>query len=602
MQYRLLLSAFLGCFYLVSGVAAQTSGWGYNPSGQLGNGNQTDQPTPTSIVAVSDAVGIGGGYLHTVFLKPNGTLVAAGLNSRGQVGNGTTTSPIVSPVPVLSLTNVIQASGGGAHSSALLADGTVWNWGNNEFGQIGNGTTTTSGCLCIATATQVSITDVIQIEAGYNHTLALKSDGTVWAWGLNDNGQLGDNSPTNRPSPVQVGASVPGFSNIIAVSAGDLHSIALKADGTVWVWGDNSSAQIGNGSTGPDQLNPVQNTTLTNVVQVTAGAYHNLALLKDGTVRVWGNNLEGEVGNGVTGATQPLPLQTLGIANVVEIEATGYTNYVRLQDGSVRAWGYNFYGSVGNGSTNTSGCFCQPTPVTTSVGANNPAISSGHFHAFRLNPAIAVSAGTNQSVQGDNLHFIFDNVTGAGSLSYSGIDPAAVSGSYTVPPGYLIQNQHPAYDITTTTSATGNIYVCIDNVNEYDPTQFGSLKILHGEGSSWVDRTVSSDFRRRQICARVTSLSPFVIAQGLAPTAGEVSISGRVLRGATGISRATVSVTDARGTVHMGRTNGFGYYRVEGLSVGPTYIITVSAKGFEFEPRTVSLKDDLVDIDFKPIE
>ena len=112
------------------------------------------------------------------------------------------------------------------------------------------------------------------------------------------------------------------------------------------------------------------------------------------------------------------------------------------------------------------------------------------------------------------MRLTFANVTGAGSVAYTAINPTSVAGSYSLPSGYTIQGTQPAYDVTTTATATGDIDVCIAGINEYSPTAFANLKILHGEGSAWVDRTISSDFSLRQICARVTTLSPFVIAQG----------------------------------------------------------------------------------------
>ncbi|HVE59197.1 MAG TPA: FG-GAP-like repeat-containing protein [Pyrinomonadaceae bacterium] len=507
-----LLTVYL---FSISDLQAQTRGWGFNSNGALGIGNAANQPAPQTVTTLPDATGAGIGIDHTLFLRANGTLAVAGLNEFGQFGSSTPASSNT-PVAVPGLANVVQASGGGFHSAALLADGTVWSWGYNLDGQIGNGTTNTTGCLCVSTPTQTTITGVVQIEAGAFHTLALKSDGTVWAWGANDNGQLGDGSTTARPTPVQVGSGVSGFTNIIAVSAGDGHSIALKSDGTVWVWGSNEYGQIGNGTASTsDQLTPVQNTTLSNVTQIAAGIYHNLALNSSGKVFVWGDNFYGQVGNGAANNTpQSTPVQNTTLDNVIEIETAGFTNYVRLRGGAVHAWGINDVGQIGNGTTNTTGCTCQSTPVQTSVAAGNTGIIGGWFHAFALKPNFSVSTGTSQIFRGDNVRLTFAEITGAGNVAYTAIDPASVAGSYTLPSGYTIQGNQPAYDVTATATSTGNIDVCIAGINEFNPAAFPSLKVLHGEGSAWVDRTISSDFSRRQICARVNTLSPFVIAQG----------------------------------------------------------------------------------------
>ena len=603
-HFFLTLIALLLCLSAIINTSAQTRGWGFNETGALGVGNSSNHPTPQTVTGVPDATGISGGIDHSLFLRGDGTLAVAGRNDFGQFGSAAPADSNL-PLPVPLLTNVVSAQAGGFYSVTLLADGTVWTWGYNGEGQIGNGTTTNAGCFCIPTPTQTIITDVVQIEAGSFHTLALKSNGTVWAWGLNDDGELGDNSAINRSTPVQVGASVLGFTNIIAIAAGDNHSMALKSDGTVWVWGSNEFAQIGNGTaSGVDQLVPVQNTTLSNITQIAAGVFHSMAQDKTGKVFVWGDNFYGQVGNGAASDTpQTTPVQTATLSGVIEIDTAGFTNYARLADGSVRAWGANDGGEIGNGTTNPSGCQCQPTPVQSSVGTGNTQAAAGWFHAFALKPVATIGVGANQSVRGDNVRMTFANVTGAGTVAYTAVSAAAVAGNYTVPIGYTIQTNQPAYEVTTTATATGDIDVCIVGINEYSPTAFGNLRILHGEGVNWVNRTISSNLSRRQICARVTtSLTTFVIATAPAATAANVSVSGRVTSGKKAVNKAVVSVTDATGTVRTTKTGAFGYYQIEGLPAGQTYVITVSAKQYEFAPRVVVLNEDLANFDFAAIE
>lgn len=590
------------CLFSVSGLRAQTRGWGYNLNGALGIGSAANQPSPQDVTLLPDATGAGIGIEHSLFLRPDGTLAVAGLNDFGQFGAVNPGSSSV-PLAVPGLANVVQASGGGFHSAARLADGTVWVWGYNNDGQIGNGTTNTTGCFCVETPTQALISDVVQIEAGAFHTLALKSNGTVWAWGWNDSGQIGNGTETDQTVPVQVGVGVLGFNNIIAVSAGDNHSMALKADGTVWIWGSNEYGQIGNGTVSTtNQLVPVQNTTLSNITQISAGIFHNLALNKSARVFIWGDNFNGQVGNGASGGEQTTPVQNASLSNVIEIEATGFTNYARLRGGSVYAWGLNDVGEVGNGTTNPSGCQCQPTPVQTSIGTGNTGIVGGWFHALSFQPVISLSPATNQSVRGDNLRLTFADVTSAGNLSYVAVDPAAIAGSYNLPLGYTIQDNQPAYDVTTTATTAGDIDVCVTGINEFSQTAFAGLKILHGEGANWVDRTNSASFINRQICARVTSLSPFVIATGPAATAANVSVSGRIVSGKSGIARAMVAVTDAEGNIRTARTNSFGNYKFENLPAGATYIFNVTAKGFEFAPQVVTLSEAVENLDFAATE
>lgn len=594
-QFFLFLIALL-C--LVSSAQAQNNRvWGRNSSGQLGIGTVTyEQPSPLNFTAVTDVTGISGGNYHTLFLRANGTVAVAGYNSKGQLGIGNYTSQST-PVAVPGLTNVIQVSGGGEFSVVLLADGTVRAWGLNQHGQLGIGSFETSGCLCRETPVVTVITDVVQIDSGFRHVLALKADGTVWAWGSNDYGTLGDGTNILRRLPVQV----TGLTGIIAVSAGDTHSMALKSDGTVYVWGYNDYGQIGNGSSNQNLfLTPTLNTTLSNVVQISAGAYHNLALLKDGSVRVWGNNWAGQVGNGTAGSIQLTPASPNGIANVIEIDTGGgTTNYVRLRDGSIRAWGASGSGEIGDGTTTTTICYCQPLPQTVSVGANNADIAAGYSNAFSLKPQIAVFAGTNQFLRGDNLRMMFSNIIGAGNVSYTGIDPSVVAGSYILPGGYVIQNNQPAYDITATATYSGDVDVCIEGVNENDQTAFNKLRILHGEGSNWVNRTISRSFSQRLICAKVSSFSPFVVAENLNPTTS-VTVGGRVRIGnGRGIGNARVTMTNIDGNTRTVLTNPFGYYRFANVPAVENYVFTVSAKRYTFsqpvQVRNITGETDNVD-------
>ncbi|HEY8560124.1 MAG TPA: VCBS repeat-containing protein, partial [Pyrinomonadaceae bacterium] len=177
-------------------------------------------------------------------------------------------------------------------------------------------------------------------------------------------------------------------------------------------------------------------------------------------------------------------------------------------------WGLNNVGQVGDGAASANACTCRAAPVQTAVGAGNAELGAGWFHAFALEPVAAVAAGANQVLYGDNLRFNFAQVTTAGSVAYTAISASAVAAGRTVPAGYTIQTNQPAYDVTTTAVAGGPIDVCIANLNEFSPTAFDALKILNGEGGAWVDRTQSANFMKREICARVSTLSQFVIATG----------------------------------------------------------------------------------------
>ena len=202
--------------------------------------------------------------------------------------------------------------------------------------------------LVISNMIYASVTP--QISTGEEHTLALKSDGTVWAWGSNDNGQLGDGTYTYRITPVQVGS----LSDIIAIACGGVldtkkgFSIALKSDGAVWAWGGNDNGQLGDG-TKIGKANPVQVNGLSDVIAVAGGGSHAAALKSDGTVWTWGYNSDGELGDG-TKTKRTTPVQVSGLSNIIAIACGGYHTVALKSDGTIWTWGYNGYGQLGDGT------------------------------------------------------------------------------------------------------------------------------------------------------------------------------------------------------------------------------------------------------------
>jgi alpha-tubulin suppressor-like RCC1 family protein len=592
-SFALVIFVLAECLLLSTNTQAQVLAWGINDFGQLGNGNMmTPQPLPLNI-GQPQITGINAGFNHTIALQANGTLLSWGNNNLGKLGNNSTIdSP--SPVPVQNLTGVVAVAAGEIHSLALKDDGTVWVWGSNSSGQLGDGTNDFNPHPLPVQVPVLS--NIIAISAHLNHSLALKADGTVWAWGANDFGQIGNNTVGGTVSPP---TQVMNLSNVIAIAAGFQHNAALKSDGTVWVWGRNAEGEIGNNTTTTTgcqcQPLPLQ-TTISGVSQITAGFFNTAAVKPNGDVFVWGSNNFGQIGNGTTGGNLPLPVQS-AVSNVIELKMRGYHIFARINDGSVRAWGYNGDGELGDGTTTNTGCLCQPSPVTTSVGTGNALVNSGYFYGFTAKPQFPTNAGLNQSLYGDKVTFNFDSVTSSGTTSYTAIDPTSTG--LTVPVGYTIQANQPAYNITTTAATSGNINVCLEVPNVFSPSQFALLKILHGEGGSLVDRTFSSTYIRRRICSRVTTLSPFVIALGPAPTAANVSIEGRVSNSnGAGISRALVSFTDGQGNLRTTRTNSFGHYSFDQVEVGQTYVFNISAKGYSFSSQIVTLKDELTELNF----
>jgi len=326
--------------------------WGNNNNGQLGDGSATSKNTPVQVSGLSGMTAVAAGSGHTVALKNDGTVWAWGNNSNGQLGDGSAASKNT-PVQVNGLSSMTAVAAGSGHTVAMKNDGTVWAWGNNSNGQLGDGSAASKN-----TPVQVSgLYSMTAVAAGSGHTVALKNDGTVWAWGNNSTGQLGNGNFTpSNPTPAQV-SGLSGMSSgvVIAVAAGYDHTVALKNDGTVWAWGNNATGQLGNGNITPSNT-PVQVSGLSGVTAVAAGFGHTVALKSDGTVRTWGNNTKGQLGNGLTNGTtidSAIPVVVSGMVGVTDI-AAGYEGSVVLKgafkgDGTVWAWGSNSNGQLGNG-------------------------------------------------------------------------------------------------------------------------------------------------------------------------------------------------------------------------------------------------------------
>ncbi|MDQ8734335.1 fibronectin type III domain-containing protein [Paenibacillus sp. LHD-38] len=318
---------------------------------------------------------VAGGTGHTLDLKQNGTVWAWGNNEYGQLGDGTTTDHHFTPVQVQGLDSVSEIAAGDSHSLALKSDGTVWAWGS------------VWGMGSKYSPVQVSdLSSVVAIASGHYHNLAVKSDGTVWAWGRNIYGELGDGSRTDRNTPVQV----QGLGSVVDVAAGHLHSLALKSDGTVWAWGINESGQNGvpGGLTfydGPYTTNyrhtPVQVEGLSSVVAIAAGYSHSLAVKSDGTVWAWGDNSSGELGDGST-TTRYTPVQVTNLGSVTDIAAGSSHTLALKSDGTVWTWGHNYSGQLGDGSTTSSSSPVQVSEldsvyaIATNDGSHSLAVKS----------------------------------------------------------------------------------------------------------------------------------------------------------------------------------------------------------------------------------
>jgi alpha-tubulin suppressor-like RCC1 family protein len=323
---------------------AKVSGW--NPNGQLGNGTTTGALTPIPVNGLSDIVAVASRDEFTLYLLNDGTIWATGSNGNGQFGNGTTTSSNTL-VQIPNLTGVTKIATGFYHSLFLKNDGTVWSCGRNFSGELGDGTQTQRTIPVQVT----SLTGVIDIAAGDNHSMFLLSDSTVWSCGDNQNGCLGlGASPLQIINPTQVTS----ISGVKSIAGGFRHSLFVKHDGTAWASGFNNEGQVGNG-TNVEAAIPVQVNNLSDIVSASAGQYHSLFLKNDGTAWGVGYNAMGQLGNGLN-VSQNIPTQVSGLEGVIKVSASGYYHSLFLKDDNTFwACGQNNVGQLGNsGATNSN--------------------------------------------------------------------------------------------------------------------------------------------------------------------------------------------------------------------------------------------------------
>jgi uncharacterized repeat protein (TIGR01451 family) len=316
-----------------------------------------------------DIIALASGGDHTVALRIDRTAWTWGRNANGQLGDGSWTNKNV-PTRVAMLRDIVSVAAGDAHSLAVRADGTVWAWGWNANGQLGNGTTTDQ-----PTPVQVKdpsdssgfLSGVIAVAAGERHSLALKANGAVWAWGYGANGQLGDGTWEWRPAPVHVKdpTDASGFlTGVKAIAAGSLHSIALKNDKTIWTWGSQAYMQLGRNSSSPPQNVAGQVAGMTEVKAIAGGWEHTVVLKENGIVWAAGRNLEGQLGDGTTIGSSLSPLK-LFVQVIDSTDPTGYLTGIDAigaddrhtvavkQNGSMYGWGWNYGGKLCDSITDT---------------------------------------------------------------------------------------------------------------------------------------------------------------------------------------------------------------------------------------------------------
>jgi alpha-tubulin suppressor-like RCC1 family protein len=338
--------------------------WGDNSYGQLGNNSTTDSLVPMhENKAATDWINISAGAFHACAIKTDGTLFCWGWNEYGQLGNNSTTD---NRVPVQESRTAIdwaEISAGYSHTCAIKNNGTLFCWGDNLYGKLGNNSTDNSS---LPVQESTASTDWLKLSVGGSQTCAIKTNGTLFCWGWNEHGELGDNSTTNSPVPVQESTAATDWANL---SAGYSHTCAIKTNGALFCWGRNESGQLGNNTTANSPA-PVQvSTAATDWASLSAGGGHTCAIKTDGTIFCWGDNSSGQLGNN-SFTDIHVPVQESTAATDWANLSAGCSHTCAIKtDGSLFCWGIGY--DEGKPYVNNATLQYGPVPVQVSTAATD---------------------------------------------------------------------------------------------------------------------------------------------------------------------------------------------------------------------------------------
>lgn len=369
---------------------------------------------------------VAGGFYHSAVLMSNGTVFTWGQNVQGQVGNATfAKSSTLKSFPSQALiTDVVQISIGDEETTtlALKKDGTAWIWG-----YLSSAVNSKDKAYQSYEPVQIpNLTGLTQVSAGLGFGIALKSDGTVWSWGTGSQGQLGDGTTPSGQIANYTPRQVSGLAGMKLVRACKAHALAIKSDGTVWAWGDNNIGQLGQDTRQADRSTAVQVVGISDATDLTCGPNFSAAVRSDGTVFVWGNNINYQYGNGTQADTPGYaPTQVPGLSGVKQIAGAQSTLLALKTDGSVWAWGTNNRGQTGTGKATTSDSNVKvPTQVSGLSGITHVARGYHHSLAVRNDGAVLAWGWNDNGQLGDNQ----PSEGNADLIRYTAVQPLGIGG------------------------------------------------------------------------------------------------------------------------------------------------------------------------------
>ncbi len=562
--------------------------WGGNSAGQLGNDSTTNVSVPglvdtTGVLATRTIVAVTAGASHSLVLCADGTLATFGSGFQGQLGNGSFLSVSSAPLAVIKASTplasrtVVAVAAGCNHNLALCSDGTMAAWGDNSEGELGDGTMTNRAVpVAVGSSGVLSGKTVTAVAAGGFHSLALGSDGTLYAWGSNQHSQLGSYVGLQSSAPVTVGGLLAG-KTVIAMAAGTDHSLALCSDGTLYAWGSNALGQLGTGSasTGDFGVSLVDTSGVLagkTVVAIAAGIDHSMALCSDGTLAAWGEDSHGQLGDGgvssssnvpvavssaalatgarfIMGTSGPYAYHSLGLAALppsppiaTTLLATLVTATSATLNGTVNGAGSSTtvsfdYGADGAPSNNVVG---TPASVTgssdTPVSAVVTGLTPGATYHYRVNG----SSGAGTSNGADVIFATPSNNASLSGLALSDgtLSPAFDGGTLSYTAGVLI----PTTSITVTpVAAQANASITVNGAAVASGAASGGIALNLGPNTLTIAITAQDGVAKESYTVTVTraAVAPTVTS----PSSAAVTASSAMLGGnVTSDGSATISV------------------------------------------------------------